>query len=166
MVFPMIFSICNILLAYFFAKEITKNKSAGLIAALLMAFLPTDIAFATINFSDSPSAFFINSGLFFLYKSHKKESIKYSIYSGICFFLSIQFKVNIFFVGLLLVVLWIYLILKSKSLSYYIPIALSFVGLNLLIEGIMYWNLYDNFFYRFTQIELNSVYNINEFIDY
>jgi 4-amino-4-deoxy-L-arabinose transferase-like glycosyltransferase len=163
MVFPMIFSIGNILLAYFFAKEITKSENTGLIAALLMAFLPTDITFATINFSDSPSAFFVNSGLFFLYKSHQKESLKFSIISGICFFMSIQFKVNIFFIGLLLAIFWIFIVFKSKSFSYYIPVALSFVGLNLLIEGLIYWNLQGDFFYRFSQIELNSVYNLNEF---
>ena len=163
MIFPMIFSMGNILLAYFFMKEITKNENTALIAALLMAFFPTDITFATINFSDSPSAFFINCGLFFLYKSYKNESLKFSIISGICFFLSIQFKVNIFFIGFLLVILWIYLLIKYKSFSYYIPVALSFIGLNLLIEGIIYWNLNSDLFYRFTQIELNSVYNINEF---
>jgi len=163
MVFPMIFSMGNILLAYFFAKEITKNEKFGLIAALLMAFLPTDITFATINFSDSPSAFFINCGLFFLYKSHKNQSLKFSIFSGICFLLSIQFKVNIFFVGLLLGILWIVVTIKSRSLLYYIPVALSFVGLNLIIEGFIYWNLHGDYFHRFTQIELNSVYNLNEF---
>jgi len=55
------------------------------------------------------------------------------------------------------------MIIKSKKISFTIPVALSFVGFNLLIEGITYWNLYDDFFYRFTQIELNSVYNQNEF---
>jgi hypothetical protein len=163
MIFPMIFSIGNILLAYFFTKEITHNENTSLIAALLMAFIPTDITFATINFSDSPSAFFINCGLFFLYKAYKNKSLKFSIISGMCFFFSIQFKVNIFFIGLLIVLLWIYLTIKSKSISYYIPIALSFIGLNLLLEGIIYWNLNGDFFYRFTQIELNSVYNRHEF---
>ena len=163
MVFPMIFSIGNILLAYFFMREITRNENTALIAALLMAFFPTDITFATINFSDSPSAFFINCGLFFLYKSFKNDSLRYSVFSGLCFFISIQFKVNIFFIGLLLTILWIYFSIKSKSISYYIPVALSFVGLNLLIEGIIYWNLHGDFFYRFTQIEQNSLYNINEF---
>jgi len=56
MIFPMIFSIGNILLAYFFMKEITNNVNSALIAALIMAFFPTDIAFATINFSDSPAS--------------------------------------------------------------------------------------------------------------
>lgn len=163
MIFPMIFSFCNILLAYFFMKEVTGNDKAGLIAAFLAAFLSTDVAFATINFSDSPSAFFINAGLFFLYKAHKYQSYKYSILSGFCFFFSIQLKVNIFYAGLLLFLLWIFILIRSKKISYYIPISLSFVMLNLLIEGIVYWNLHNDFFYRFTQIEKNSVYNINEF---
>lgn len=163
MVFPMIFSIGNILLTYFFMKELSKNENYALIAAFLMAFLPTDITFATINFSDSPSAFFINSGLFFLYKSYVNQNIKFSVISGVFFFLSIQFKVNIFFIGLLLVIYWIYQFFKTRSISNYIPIALSFILLNLLLEGLIYYSINGNFFYRFSQIELNSQYNIHEF---
>jgi len=162
-VFPMIFSVGNVLLAYFFTRFVTKNETTSLIAALLMAFFPTDVAFATINFSDSPAAFFINLGLYFLYKSHHEKSIKYSVFAGLSFFLSIQFKVNIFFIGLLLGLLWLYLSYKSKSINWYIPVALSFVGLNLVLEGLIYLKLHGEFLYRFHQIELNSVYNRNEF---
>ncbi len=163
MVWPFIFSIANIFLAYIFTKLVTKNQNTALLAAILMAFFPTDIAFATINFSDSPAAFFINLGLFFLYKAHINNSLKFSLFSGLCFFISVQFKVNIFFVGLLLVLVWIYLVFKNKSINYFIPVALSFVGLNLLIEGMVYFYIYGDIFYRFRLIELNSLYNTNEF---
>lgn len=162
-VFPILFSIGHIFLAYFFTKLVTDNQKTALIAAVLMAFFPTDIAFASINFADSPSAFFVNLGLYFLYKAHKQQAVKFSLISGVCFFLSIQFKVNIFFVALLLIILWIYTNYKSKTINYYIPIALSFIGLNLIVEGFIYLLTQDNFFYRFQQIELNSVYNRNEF---
>lgn len=163
MVFPFLFSMGNILLAYFFVKEISNNQNMALLSALIMALFPTDIAFATINFADSPAAFFINLGLYYLYKAYKNDSLKFSIISGICFFLSIQFKINILFIGLLLVIVWMYLAIRSKSITYYIPIALGIAGLNLIAEGLIYLILNGDFFYRFNQIELNSQYNINEF---
>jgi len=162
MFFPMIFSLANIFLAYRITLLISENKTTAIFAAFLMAFLPTDIAFATINFADAPSAFFINFGLYFLIKAHKENKIIFSLYSGISFFLSVQFKVNIFYIGFLLGLLWIYLLIKNRSLNQLILISVSFVFLNLLTEGLVYLFFYGDFLYRFHQMDANYFFGRND----
>ena len=56
-IFPMFFSLLNIILTYKLIKLITKSSRVGLIGAEMMALYTTDVVFASINFSDSPSAF-------------------------------------------------------------------------------------------------------------
>ncbi len=163
MFFPMLFSLCNILLTYHLAKLITKSESIALIAAFLMALLPTDVAFATINFVDSAAAFFINIGIYFLYRAYKQESLVSSIIGGIFLAFSIYFKINVFYISILLVILFLFDWRKGGAFNRDIFLALSIIGLSLFIEAIVYYNLYDNFFYRFHQTEINYLYGKNDF---
>ncbi len=67
-IFPFIFSIGTILLTYKLAALLTDNDSISITAAIFMAFFPTDVVFATINFVDISTMFFINLGSLFSYK--------------------------------------------------------------------------------------------------
>jgi 4-amino-4-deoxy-L-arabinose transferase-like glycosyltransferase len=161
--FPMLFSLANILLAYRFAKLITKSKKYALIAAYLMAFFPTDVVFATINFTDAPATFFINFGLFLLYKAYINRSMLMSIYSGISLALSIQFKVNIVFIVILLVIVFLYLLINKTHHYRYTIIALGFVLLNFSIESLVYYFINNDLLYRLHQTHLNYQYSKNDF---
>ena len=63
---PFLLSIANLFLTYKLAKLLTGDENVSLLSALLMAFFPTDIVFATIGFVDLPNIFLINLGIYFL----------------------------------------------------------------------------------------------------
>ncbi len=162
-VFPMIFSLINVVLIYKLTLLISKNYNCSILAALLLAFFPVDIIYATINFVDSRSVFFINLGICFLFQAHIKKEYKYSIYSGIAFFISMQFKVNMFFYGLLLIILWFYLYFKHKKINLYLLIPLCFVFLNIVLEGLIYFFIYGDLLYRFHLMEVHYTFCKNDF---
>jgi 4-amino-4-deoxy-L-arabinose transferase-like glycosyltransferase len=163
MFFPMIFSICNILLTYHITKLITHSGSIALIAASLMTLLPTDVTFASINMTDSAAALLINLGIYLLYLAHQHESLRFAILSGICFALSIFFKIYVFYTSILLLILFLYIWQKTGRINQHIIWVLAFIGMTLLIEGIIYSNLNYSFFYRFQQTELNYLYGKHDF---
>jgi 4-amino-4-deoxy-L-arabinose transferase-like glycosyltransferase len=162
-VFPMIYSLAAIIVAYFCADTFTNSKQIARLTALIMTFLPTEIVFASLNFSDAPSALFLNLGILLLYLAWKKNRLHYSILSGLSFALSIQFKMSILFVSILLMLLWLYDWYKYRHINYHIIIALSFVIFDFLIEAMIYHKMYGDFFYRLTLIEKNSLYGKHEF---
>ena len=53
---PFLFSIAGIIVAYFLSLELTDNRRIAILTSLLLAFFPSDIIFATINFTDMQSA--------------------------------------------------------------------------------------------------------------
>jgi len=94
--FPFAFSLLNILLAYNLTRLLTDNHKISITAAFLTAFFPTDIIFATIGFPDLINVFLINLGIFFLLKSYFQKRNFWTFAGGISFFLSMQFKGNIY----------------------------------------------------------------------
>ena len=165
-IFPFLLSIANIILTYMIAKIITKNENAAILSALLTAFFPTDIIFATISFVDLPNIFFINLGIYFLYKSYKSGKSGYAFIGGFSFFLSMQIKENIFYVVILLLPLFIYLFFKQKKINLQIVIGISFILLNTVFEGIIYLFLHNDFLYRFTVLQQNYSYSFYDFFPY
>ena len=163
---PLFISIAGVILTYKVAMIFTYNEKIALLSATLMVFFPTDIIFATINFVDLPNMFLINLGIYFLYKSYKKNDNKSAVVAGLCFFLSMQFKENIFYTGILLIILWLYLLIKNKSVNTQIIISLIFIVLNVILEGVIYLFLHQDFLYRFTLLSQNYNYSYYDFFPY
>jgi 4-amino-4-deoxy-L-arabinose transferase-like glycosyltransferase len=162
-VFPFLLSIANLILTYKLAKLFTGDVNVSLLSTMLMAFFPTDIVFATIGFVDLPNIFFINLGIYFLYKSYKFSKNKLAIVGGILFFISMQIKENIYYTAILLIILLAYLIVKNKNLNTQIVIGLLLIILNIVIEGIVYLILHKDFLYRFTLLQQNYNYSYYDF---
>ncbi|NNG26609.1 MAG: phospholipid carrier-dependent glycosyltransferase [Ignavibacteriaceae bacterium] len=166
LVFPFIFSIGSILLTYKLAALLTKDGSISLTAAVLMAFFPTDVVFATINFVDISTMFFINLGIYFLVKSYKSNKIYLAVWGGAFLFVSMQFKEHIYYTSILLGVLWLYYLVKHQKLNIQISIALLFIISNFLLEGSIYLCLHNDFLYRLTMTELNYQFCFYNFFPY
>jgi 4-amino-4-deoxy-L-arabinose transferase-like glycosyltransferase len=162
-IFPFIFSILNIFLTYFLTKLITKNEKISLLAAFLTALFPTDIVFATIAFPDLINIFFIDLGIFFLIKAFQSNKLLFSILSGISFFVSMQFKENMFYFVILLFAAWIYFLIKKKSSHYFLLIPILFVCLNFFMEGVYYLITQGEFFYRLKVTHANYIYSYYDF---
>jgi len=162
-VFPFLLSIANLILTYKLAKLLTGDVNVSHISALLMAFFPTDIVIATIGFVHLPNVFFINLGIYFLYKSYKSNKNRLAIVGGILFFLSMQIKENIYYTAILLIILLVYIILKKKKFNSQITIAILFILLNVVVEGIVYLILHKDFLYRFTLLQQNYNYSYYNF---
>jgi 4-amino-4-deoxy-L-arabinose transferase-like glycosyltransferase len=162
-VFPFLLSIVNLFLTYKLAKLFAGDENVSVLSALLMAFFPTDIVFATISFVDLPNVFFINLGIYFLYKSYKVGKNNLAIIGGILFFLSMQIKENIYYTAILLIILLVYMIVKKKNFSKQIVLALIFIGLNVIVEGIVYLILHKDFLFRFTLLQQNYNYSYYDF---
>jgi 4-amino-4-deoxy-L-arabinose transferase-like glycosyltransferase len=164
--FPFIISIANLILVYKLTKFITDDEKTALLSLIFIAFFPTDIIFTTINFADSSNVFFINLGIYFLYKSYKSNQNILSVAAGLCFFFSMQFKENIFYTAILLIILLVYLFIKDKNLNTQIVIALIFVVLNVILEGVIYLFVHQDFFYRLTILSQNYNYSYYDFYPY
>jgi 4-amino-4-deoxy-L-arabinose transferase-like glycosyltransferase len=162
MVFPFIFSLANLVLTFYFARLLFNRDDIALAALFMMAFFPTDVIFATISFTDSPASFFINLGLYYLLRAYREHSYPFAIVAGLLFAVSLQFKINIFFTGLLLGIIWLYLLIRRRRLDFFIPLALSFVLWDLLLEGFIYYHIHGDFLYRFTMTDLNYFYGRND----
>jgi 4-amino-4-deoxy-L-arabinose transferase-like glycosyltransferase len=132
--FPFFFSILNIFLTYKLTELITASMETALLSALLIAFFPTDIIFATIGFPDLINIFFINFGIYWLYKSYCENKKFLSYLGGLSLFFSMQFKETIYYDLILLIVLLVYILIKSKKLNFQITIGLLFIVANYFIE--------------------------------
>ncbi len=164
--FPFTFSLLNILLTYKLSRLLTNDNKIALLAALLIALFPADIVFASINFPDLINIFFINLGIYFLLKSYFQKKISWAYIGGISFFLSMQFKENIYYMFALLIILLIYFLLKKKQLNLQLLIGILFIACNYLIEGFIYLLLHNDFFYRITITNINYGYSYYDFFPY
>ncbi|MCW8811015.1 MAG: glycosyltransferase family 39 protein [Ignavibacteriaceae bacterium] len=166
LLFPFIFSVINILLTYKIARLFTENDKVALFAAFLIAFFPTDVIFSTIGFPDLINVFFINLGIYFLLKSYMQKKIIWAYAGGISFFISMQFKENIYYTFILLIFLLVYFLLKQKQFIPQILIGLLFIAANFLIEGFAYLLLHNEFLYRITITNINYNYSFYDFFPY
>jgi len=164
--FPFLISIANMILTYKMLKLFTGNESASILSVLLIAFFPTDIIFATICFVDLPNAFFINLGIYFLYKSYKCGKYSQAFIGGSCFFISMQIKENIYYVLIPLLLLFVYLFIKKNRINFQILVGLGLILLNTILEGFIYLYLRNDFFYRLTILKQNYIYSFYDFFPY
>ena len=166
LLFPFVFSIFNILLTYKIARLFTENERVALFASFLIAFFPTDVIFSTIGFPDLINVFFINLGIYFLLKSYMQKKIFWAYAGGISFFTSMQFKENIYYTIIFLVILLVYFLLKRRQFITQILIGLVFITGNFLIEGFAYLLLHNDFLYRITITNINYNYSFYDFFPY
>jgi hypothetical protein len=164
--FPFLFSLLNILLVYKTVQLFARNTKMAVFAALLIAFFPTDVVFATIGFPDLINIFFINVGIYFLLKSYSQKKIYLAFIGGASFFLSMQFKENIYYILILLTILLLYFLVKKKRFNTQLLIGLLFISCNFLIEGFVYLLLHNDFFYRITITNINYNYSYYDFFPY
>lgn len=165
-VFPFIFSLINILLAYKLTKLLTKNENAAVSASLLAALFPTDVVFSSINFPDLINVFFINLGIYFLIKSYIQRKIFAAYLGGFFFFISMQFKENIYYFLILMILLTIYFLIKNKQIIPQLVIGIFFIVSNYVLEGLVYLFLYNDFLYRITITNINYSYSFYDFFPY
>ncbi len=166
LILPFAFSLLNILLVYKTAQLFAGNARIPIYAALLITFLPTDVIFATIGFPDLINIFFINLGLYLLLKSYYLKKNYLAFIGGASFFLSMQFKENIYYILILLTILLLYFLVKKKRFNAQLLIGLLFISCNYLIEGFVYLLLHNDFFYRITITNINFNYSYYDFFPY
>lgn len=165
-ILPFFISQLNIFLAYFFAKEIFQDKIIALLSAFLICFFPVEIVFASINFPDSTNVFLLNSGLFLLYRSYKRNNIALSILAGILFSASMLVKENLLYFLMTLLIIFCYKLLKQKQFIKPILIAFLVVVLYLFTEGLIYSFTIGDIYYRLSILSLNYSYSFYDFFPY
>lgn len=162
-IFPFLFSILSIPLTYKTTRLFIDNKNTALTAAFLAALFPTDVIFATIGFPDLINVFFINLGIYFLIKSYHQNKTHLGIVGGIFLFLSMQFKENVYYTLILLIILFGYYFIKKRKFNHPVFLGILFIIGNYLIEGLVYLLLHNDLLYRITITNINYNYSFYDF---
>ncbi|MBU4486949.1 MAG: glycosyltransferase family 39 protein [Candidatus Delongbacteria bacterium] len=164
-VFPMLFSILNMVLNYKITKIITKSEITAVIVLLFTAFYPTEILFASIAFTDLFSTVFINFGILLLFIADMDKRYFYAVLSGLSFALSVTFKINVFYTAILLSALFLFLLIWKKSFNKYILISLAVLGAGMCLEGVIYYFINGDIFYRLTLMSEVSAFSKHDFFN-
>ena len=146
--YPLICSIGNIILAYILAKLVLGEK-AGLISALIMAFYPLDVNYATWIMPDVPLSFFHGLSVYLFLLGEKNRSSFKMILSGIFVGISYLLKYS----GLLILIffacyIFIRFLIYRKFEIFYLY---SIFGLLIVffVEGIYYYFSVGDFLLQF-----------------
>ena len=164
-VFPMIFSVINMVLVYKLTKVITKSEINSVLVLLFTAFYPTEILFASIAFTDLFSTVFIHSGILLLFMADRDKKLLYSILAGVLFFISVLFKINVFYTSILLSGLFLYELTVKKKFNWYIFTSLAVLGAGMVFEGVIYYFNSGDFFYRLTAMSSMSTFSAHDFVN-
>jgi 4-amino-4-deoxy-L-arabinose transferase-like glycosyltransferase len=164
--FPFIFSLLSIILIYKITLNLFKNKRISLTAAFLTAFMPVDVIFASINFSDLACVFFINIGIYFFIRAVKEKKNHYSIYAGLFLSLSILIKEYAYYYCIILFAVFVFSTVKKEKYSYKYIFPVLIVICFLFIEGFFYKVLNNSFFYRLRIFQDNYRYCYYDFFPY
>ncbi len=163
-VFPMIFSVINMVLSYRLVKTVTRSEMTALLVLLFTVFYPTEILFASIAFTDLFSTVLVNSGILMLFVADRDKKWLYASLSGLLFGLSVLFKINVFYTGILLTGLLVYQLFYKRTFNKYIFISISVLGTGIVLEGLIYLLINGDFFYRLTVMNSLSGFSSNDFI--
>lgn len=155
--YPFLISIASIPLAFFITRHFFGDLS-GLIASLLLAFLPWDIHMATGLFPDVPGALWGNLGVLLCVLGAGRKGLPQSLFgggAGLCFGISWLHKASVVYLVPLIGAYLLYLIWKRRS-SVYLLIGTA-VGSLLILGAEMggYAYTQDDAFHRFHTIEEN-----------
>ncbi|MBI2472862.1 MAG: glycosyltransferase family 39 protein [Planctomycetes bacterium] len=164
--FLLICSIANITLA-FVAGNIFFNRTVGVLASLLMLFLPIETIYATLLTPDLPFVTFISSaGLLFIYTETNAPRYKYSLsfLTGLCIGWAYLLKETAI-LTLLLLCIWILVLTISnrKFKTSWLFIGLGF-GFILLLEFGFYYYKTGNPFERILTVN-NATHNISRWLE-
>jgi hypothetical protein len=165
-IFLFLFSILSIVLTYKTTRLLTDNKNTAVSAAFFAALFPTDVIFASTGFPDLINVFFINLGIYFLLKSYYQNKTHLAIVGGIFLFLSMQFKENVYYTLILLIILFGYYFIKKRKFNHPVFLGILFIIGNYLIEGFVYLLLHNDFLYRITITNINYHYSFYDFFPY
>jgi hypothetical protein len=90
-VYPFLVSLAGILVA-FIAGRMFFGERVGFLAAVLQAFLPVDVRYATLLYPDPPGALWLNAAILLVYLSSREPIVRkktvYSAVAGLCLGLS------------------------------------------------------------------------------
>lgn len=135
---PVIYGVLTVLLLYFLAKEIFKNKWIGLISSFFLATSPWHIHLTRASFESSFSVFWIVLGMWFLVKSFKNP--KWLIASVIPFAISVytynsaRVFTPLFLVSMLFIFRKRFFVIKKESIIFAI---LFFIALLPLVPFVL-----------------------------
>lgn len=163
--FSFLFSLLSIGLIYAITIELFDRKTA-LISAFILSIFPIDIIFATLNFSDLIAAFFINFGIYYFIRYLKYNQVKDSFIAGIYFAVSIFGKMDFYYVGILIVILFVYRLIKTHKVDQGILVSLLIPVFILFVETIIYGTQSGNYLYRLHLVEENYKYCYYDFFPY
>jgi 4-amino-4-deoxy-L-arabinose transferase-like glycosyltransferase len=162
--FPFLVSIAGCVLAYVLARNLF-GPTAGLLAAGLLAILPTDIAMASTLFPDPVAAFWANLGIALLIldpdKNGSRRSLSYSALAGICFGISWLNKETVVYLGPLVL---IYLLLRKSSVLHLACVA-AVAFLFLFSEAAFYRVTTGDWLFHFHMVPQNFQQNAVWFFD-
>jgi len=164
--FPFIFSLLSIILIYKITQNLFSNEKISLTAAFLTAFMPVDVIFASINFSDLSCVFFINIGIYFFIRALKEKKNQYSIYAGLFLSLSFLIKEYAYYYCIILLSVFIFYTVKKEKHNYLFIIPVLIVVFFLFIEGLFYKAFTNNFLYRLKIFQDNYRYCYYDFFPY
>jgi hypothetical protein len=150
-IYPLFCSLGTIVLTYFIGKFLFSRK-VGLISAIILSFLPVDIAFSTQLVPTVPTIFFISAFfLLFLYAekymdlNKKRKARIFYLLSGIMVGLSyLTNEIPLFLIPLIFLS---YIICKRRFRSYFFIILLGFAMVFLVESSFMFIKTGD-FFHR------------------
>ena len=159
-IIPFFTSLLTIVLVYKFALLLFHNdKKIAKTSAFLYAIIPTDIIFATINFTDLQASFLLYLSLYLLVNSIKKDKIVVSLLAGFVFTVGVMFK-SIILNGL--VVLFLFTIFDlfngRKNMKYYLIYISGFVSI-ILLEMVVNSFIYGDALRRLHLTEMNYTYS-------
>ena len=128
-----------------------------------MCFFPTDVVFASVNFSDLQCVFMLNLGLYFIYKAHIQNKISYSVYGGLFIGLSIFVKEYFVYVIFVLAVFYIISFIRKHKPDRNLSIVFTVVAGILLAEALFYLFTRNDFFYVLHILKKNYEYCYYDF---
>ncbi len=135
--FPLLCSLGQIVLVYFFGKEFF-DKRTGLIAALLLAIYPQNILYSTRIMPDIPLACMLGFNLYFLFRGISTRRKIYFFFSGI--FLGLSYLIKA--IGLMQAApIFLFLLVRSnndKSMKKRFMVLVAALVLVLACEAVYY----------------------------
>src|SRR3989338_952679 len=147
--FVLLTSIGNIILAYHFGK-LLYTKEAGLMTAFLMAIFPLEIVFSTRLLTDLPASFFMAWGVYIFLRAEITNRPGYQYFisgllTGIGFFIrESAMLIALFFLG--------YMVHQRRIKKEYFLLPIGFL-LVFFLDMLLLATLTGDFFFRFTTVQ-------------
>ena len=144
----LLFSIINLFVAFKISYLVTSNCSISLISAFIVAVIPTEIVFATVSFVDLQSSVLINCGIYFYLLARNQHKFALIYLAAFFFGLSFLFKETIYFMFPIFLSFFIFeLINKYRTYKYTLVVLVGLISIP-IIEGLIYYLINNDFFYR------------------